>query len=348
MIGLVTNHTYLDKLKPMHIGLALYPGCIPSGLFAFAELLEIANIRSGEHRFSISWAGVDSQPVPISMTEPSNNTATTPLQIIPDRHLTDSALDAILLPGMWIKSLSALQNALTSHQAIIDALGNLSQNTHIYSYCTAVSLVAKAGQLQACEATSTWWLADYFKSIFKGVEWRFSRTCIFTNTHATASGINGYLPIALELIEKQCGPLVLSDITKLMMLPQPKTDQPQFQAVELMMQNDPLIRKIYLWVEKTSAAKISTSALANFLHSSERTVARKIKAATGKTSRQFMQLIKLNQASENLILTSTPINLISEQLGYLDDTSFRRSFKTVTGYTPSEYRQKHRRTDQKR
>ncbi|MCP3688655.1 MAG: AraC family transcriptional regulator, partial [Gammaproteobacteria bacterium] len=38
----------------------------------------------------------------------------------------------------------------------------------------------------------------------------------------------------------------------------------------------------------------------------------------------------------------------SEQLGYLDDTSFRRSFKTVTGYTPSEYRQKHRRTDQKR
>ncbi len=52
-----------------------------------------------------------------------------------------------------------------------------------------------------------------------------------------------------------------------------------------------------------------------------------------------MQLIKLNQASENLILTSTPINLVSEQLGYLDDTSFRRSFKSVTGYTPSEYRQ---------
>ncbi len=92
------------------------------------------------------------------------NTAAPPLQITPDKHLTDSTFDAILLPGMWIKSLSALQNALASHQAIIDALGQLNQNTHIYSYCTAVSLVAKAGQLKACEATSTWWLADYFKS----------------------------------------------------------------------------------------------------------------------------------------------------------------------------------------
>jgi len=53
----------------------------------------------------------------------------------------------------------------------------------------------------------------------------------------------------------------------------------------------------------------------------------------------FMRMVKLNQASESLILTNMSISAISEQLGFVDDTTFRRSFKNVSGYTPGDYRQ---------
>jgi len=52
-----------------------------------------------------------------------------------------------------------------------------------------------------------------------------------------------------------------------------------------------------------------------------------------------MRLIKLHQASEYLIYGSQPINVISDLLGFSDDAAFRRTFKKVASYTPSEYRQ---------
>jgi len=323
----------------MHIGLVIYPGCIPSGLFAFSELLEIANQRSGKRHFDTSWVGIDTEPMPLSISMMSNHSSATDLLLTPQKHVTDEALDAILLPGMWIKSVIALESVLQSHKTLINSIARLDQKTLTFSYCSAVALVAKAGKLDDCQATSTWWLAEYLKREFDKVNWRFSRTCLFCETNTTASGVHGYLPIALSLIEERCGIHVRRHITKLMMLPSPATEQQPSHAMDLMTLNDPLMRRIYLWVEKTPAAQLSISALAEVVHSSERTLARKIKSETGESCKRFMQLIKLNQATESLALTSTPINVISEQLGYLDDTSFRRSFKSVTGYTPSKYRQ---------
>ena len=64
-----------------------------------------------------------------------------------------------------------------------------------------------------------------------------------------------------------------------------------------------------------------------------------MKKVTDLSLASFMRLIKLHQASESLIYTSKPINLISDALGFSDDAAFRRTFKKVSSYTPSEYRQ---------
>lgn len=50
----------------MKIGLLVYPGCVVYGLFAFAELLEVANKRAGKSLFSILWLGVDDKGVVIT------------------------------------------------------------------------------------------------------------------------------------------------------------------------------------------------------------------------------------------------------------------------------------------
>ena len=102
---------------------------------------------------------------------------------------------------------------------------------------------------------------------------------------------------------------------------------------------DTLMRKIVLWVESMPAIELLVNRLAISLNLTERTLARKVKARTNMSCAHFMQLIKLHQASEMLIYSLNPVNKISDDLGYSDDAAFRRSFKRITSYTPSQYRQ---------
>jgi AraC-like DNA-binding protein len=81
------------------------------------------------------------------------------------------------------------------------------------------------------------------------------------------------------------------------------------------------------------------SVLAKHLNQTERTLARKVKQVTDLSLASFMRLIKLHQASELFIYSRKPINLISDALGFSDDAAFRRTFKKVSSYTPSEYRE---------
>ncbi len=150
-------------------------------------------------------------------------------------------------------------------------------------------------------------------------------------------------PIALHFIEQHCGQDVRRDIVDLMVIPKPFEGANPFQVIKLMELNDPLMRDIFLWAEKTPVKDILLTTLAQTLNLTERTLARKVKSASGLSTGQFVRLIKLNQASELLIHSNKDINSVSEQLGFVDDSGFRRMFKKVSKYTPGEYRQQFKR-----
>ena len=322
----------------MKIGLLAYSGCVASGLFAFAELLEVANKRSGKRYFETKWIGVDQEDVPISTggKKPVTN-------IKVEGTLLDNELDAILIPGFWTNNQQHVEQTLSAYQHITDSLKQRSTNTEIWCYCTAVCMIAATGRLDGIPATATWWLSDYVQSRYPRVAWNFSQTSVFKKRFATASGVNGYLPIAQELIERICGKDVLRDIIDLMILPKPEASAQPFKQIKLMKLEDKLLRKIFVWVEQTPASELTISALAAELNQTERTLSRKVKAATQQSCASFMRLIKLHQASEYLIYSRKPVNIISDTLGFSDDAAFRRTFKKVSTFTPSEYRQEFQR-----
>jgi len=318
----------------MKIGLLVYPGCVISGLFAFAELLEVANKRAGKRLFEALWIGIDEQDVSVTT---GNKTPVTTLKV--QGSLLSTPLDAVLIPGFWTNNRSHVERAIQAYNPIISALKNLPVTTQVWGYCTAVCLMAASGRLDNQQATATWWLADFVQHNYPSVNWRFSQTSIFETQNNTASGLNGYLPIAQALIEEICGQDVLRDIIELMIIPKPeKTAQP-FTQIKLMNLEDKLLREVYVWVENTAATELTISVLAKHLNKTERTLARKVKQSTDLSLASFMRLIKLHQASELLTYSNQSINIISDTLGFSDDAAFRRSFKKVSSYTPSEYRQ---------
>jgi len=203
--------------------------------------------------------------------------------------------------------------------------------------------MATAGRIDKQQATATWWLADYVESNYPAVDWSFSQTYTFEGQNRTASGLNGYLPIAQALIEEQYGHEVLRDIIDLMIIPKPEKSVQPFTQIKLIKLNDKLLRELYIWVERTPATDLTITVLAKHLKQTERTLARKVKQATNLPLAGFMRLIKLHQASELLIYSRKSINVISDSLGFSDDAAFRRTFKKISSYTPSEYRQEFQR-----
>jgi len=328
------KHTILDMVLMMKIGLVVYPGCMVSGLFAFAELLEAANKRAGSKYFETLWVSTDLQDVAVTIASKEME-----VNISPVTTICDCSLDAILLPGFWTSGVRQVDFILNGYEQLKLALKALPSKTGIWSYCTSVCLLAASGRLNRQSATSTWWLADYLQINYPMVEWNFTQACIYKAKDATASGVNGYLPIAQKLIAKYCGQDVLRDIIDLMVLAKPNSNNQAFQFISLMQLDDKLMQKIYVWAEATPAKELTINLLAKALNTTERTVSRKVKAATNLSCAQFMRVIKLYQATEHLIYGSETVNSIAIRLGFSDDVSFRRTFKNVLSYTPNEYRQ---------
>ncbi|MEO4013179.1 MULTISPECIES: GlxA family transcriptional regulator [Pseudomonas] len=316
--------------KTLRVGLLLYPQCMPAGLLSFADLLHATNRRTGREIFETCYVALQAGPV-----ECAND-----VTLQAKYTLANSELDAILVPGFWAESAEQVEKTLANHANLVASLSSHSRRCQLWSYCTGVCLLAASGQLRDQPATVTWWLAEAMVQRYKKVHWRSEQNCVFNERTSTASGVNGYLPIAQTLIERNVSPEVFRDLIKLMVLPRPALSHTAFQAMSLIEQSGKLLRKLHALIEQMPAEQITVKVLAGKLGMSERTLARKVREETGLAVGSYARRVKLNQVSERIALTSVPVSTISVELGFSSDSNMRRMFKELTGLTPVEYRQK--------
>lgn len=314
--------------QPLRIGLLLYPGCMPAGLLAFADLLHAANRRAGRRLFATRYVAHAGDTVVCAHG----------LRLAVEGRLDGAELDALLVPGVWGESADAVDAALAGNGALVDAIARLGRRTAVWSYCTGVWLAAAARRLEGQPATITWWLADAARARFPRVDWQIERTCVVNPRSASASGVNGYLPLAQACIEERLSIDAYRDLTRLMVLPRPERSHQAFRTVHLVATPDRLLRRLYDAGERLPATEATLARLARELGTSERTLARKVTAATATPAAGWVRRIKLNQVSERLIHTSAPASSISADLGFSSDAGMRRMFKEATGMTTAQYR----------
>lgn len=319
----------MPSTQTLRVGLLLYPGCMPVGLLAFTDLLHAANRRAGQRLFETRYVALAEGPVDCAHELRLPATAT----------LARGEVDAVLVPGFWSESGEQVAAALDENAGLIAALGRLDKRVMVWSYCTGVCVAAAARRLDGHGATVTWWLADAVRARFPRVEWQVERTGVFNERNATASGVNGYLPIAQSLIEQRLSHEAYRDLTRLMVLPRPERTHQAFQAVSLLAQPNRLMARLHDAAERLPAGEATVARLARELDTTERTLARKVLAASGTPAAAWVRRIKLNQVSERLIHTSAPASTISAELGFSSDAGMRRMFKELTGMTTVQYRQ---------
>lgn len=319
--------------RPPHflkIGLLVYPGCLPAGLFAASDMLLAINRRMGVQVFEPVWIGVGNDRVSLvqgPVLELSNT--------LPER------CDAYLLPGFWAESAADLDQMLERQKFLVDWLRQVPAETALWSYCMGVALVAEAGRIDRRAATATWWLEKPLRSRFTAVEWDFQRSVIADENSITAAGANGYWALLRKILLDRIPPVVIRDVEQAMLVPHVNNGHPAFRPVELMLQLEPRLQRLIAHVQRVPATDISVGSAAAYLAVSPRTLSRKIEQHTQVSAGQWLRLIKLRQVADALLSSAASIKTICAEVGFADEASLMRSFKRTTGMTTSQYRQQY-------
>jgi transcriptional regulator GlxA family with amidase domain len=318
----------LEKFKK--IGLLVYPGCMPAGLFAASDLFRAINRRMGKEVFSPIWLGVGTDRVCIGAGP-----------VLEMERTLHEPCDAYLLPGFWAESADDLDGMLDRQAVLLDWLRQLPKQTILWSYCMGVALAAEAGRIDQCDATATWWLEQSFRRRFTAVRWDFQQSVIEDRKIITAAGANGYWALLSKLLMTRIPAEIIRDVEQAMLVPRSNSGHPAFRPVELMAQSEPQLQRLIAYAQKVPATNLSLSAAADFLAMSSRTLSRKIDQHTQTSAGEWLRLIKLRQVANALLSSTATVKTICAELGFTDETHLMRSFKKVTGMTTSQYRQQY-------
>lgn len=110
-------------------------------------------------------------------------------------------------------------------------------------------------------------------------------------------------------------------------------------------QNDlEIVAQVMAILKKEYKYRHSHIRLANRFHISESKLRKIFKEANHTTINDFLTRVRIENAKELLCYTDEPIKRIACDVGY-DPRNLEKKFKTLTGMTPLEWKNKHRQSN---
>ncbi len=102
---------------------------------------------------------------------------------------------------------------------------------------------------------------------------------------------------------------------------------------------DNVIERCVLIMKEHLHESLTLDELAKKAHVSASYLSALFKQKTHYSPMQLYTSLKIQKASQLLKVTNTPIKQIAEEMGYLDQYSFSRSFKQIMGTSPKQFRE---------
>jgi transcriptional regulator GlxA family with amidase domain len=239
--------------------------------------------------------------------------------------------DVVIVPALGAKSPRTLGPALLRRDVaeVGVALRSWSRGgTLVAAACTATFVVASAGLLDGQRATTTWWLAPYFRERFPLVKLEDSRMIVDSGGVVTAGAALAHIDLALWLVRRRSPALARSAAHFLAFDGRPS--QAAYVMQDHLTHSDPLVEKFESWARR-HLCEFSLDAAARSVGTSERTLERRLRAVLGKSPLSFVQDLRVEQAVHRLHTTAQTIEEIADAVGYRDGVTLRTLLRKKTG-----------------
>jgi transcriptional regulator GlxA family with amidase domain len=203
--------------------------------------------------------------------------------------------------------------------------------------CTSTFILAQAGLLDGRVATTTWWLSDQFRARYPAVELSSDLMVTRDGPIVCAGAAMAHMDLALTLLEGLGGPVLSNSIARQLLLDERET-QARYMIPTHRARADDQVMRAELWVRGHLASPIAVEDVAKAAGVSPRTLARRLRSATGESPLRFIQRLRAERALHLIETTSASLERIAAQVGYAEPASLRRLIKRVTGELPSRLR----------
>ena len=246
----------------------------------------------------------------------------------------------IILPEIWLGPDESIHGR---YPGLVEWIRRkYRQGAELYSACSGSILLAETGLLDGRSATSHWGYEDMFRRNYPRVNFDSSSNLVYadhTGKIVTAGGTTSWHDLALHIIARHASPGDALHIAKVYLLKWHAEGQlPYTGLVRRAPHADSVVKQCENWLSKHYREMDAIKQLINMSEVPERSLKRRFKAATGNTLIGHLQNLRIEESKRLLEQGDLPIEEVSEEVGYMDVSFFRRLFKRLTGLSPGQYR----------
>lgn len=211
----------------------------------------------------------------------------------------------------------------------------------VYAGCTGTFVAAESGILAGARATTTWWLAPTFAERYPAVQLEPRRVLVEAGRVTTAGAAFAHADLMLALVQRQVS-AELARLCARYLLLDTRRVQSGFPLLGRVAREDSFGARAERWALAHLATAFTAEHWAEALHVSTRTLARRIRVATGQTPLQFVQRLRVERALHLLESSAASVEAVAAQVGYADATALRRLTQRALGSSPRELRRQAR------
>lgn len=313
-----------------------YDGCYLSILGGYADLLHVANAHlsmyqaSQGQRFNWTFASLKGGLI----------TACNGLQIQTQQISMSDKFDVVFIPSAFYAGSKAFNKFLCEQAKFCTWLTHQwNSGAYLVSSCTGTFILAETGLLDGKSATTTWWLADQFRTRYPKVYLQLDPVITEHDKLICAGASASYLLQAIRIIENLVGATVASQCAKTLLIDTSQTKQtPYIPFLADRVHADSLVHKAQHFLQKNFRNDIKMSTLSSDLGVSERTLIRRFQQALEQSPLGYLQGLRIGTAQGLLKEGDLSVEAIAALVGYTDSSSFCRLFKQKVGASPGAYR----------
>jgi len=244
------------------------------------------------------------------------------------------ARDTVLVPGIDSATVDGLQvpSAWLRQAARAGA--------RIASVCSGSFALGKAGLLQGRTCTTHWKMAGRMRAAFPGVEVLENRLYVEDGPIVTSAGVASGIDMALALIERDHGPVVVSKVAREMVVWIRRSGDRDQASIYLDHRTHlhPGVHRVQDFIIAHPERNPSLEEMGRQAGMSPRNLTRVFRAATGVNLKAFAHKVKLQVASELMDNPDMTIEAVASSCGFKDARHLRRIFKESYGVAPAQWR----------
>lgn len=240
--------------------------------------------------------------------------------------------DVVIVPALGAKMPDTIAAAL-ERRDIADARRVLNMwaegGTRTCSACGGTFVVASAGLLDGCAATTTWWLAPLFRERFPKVSLDESQMVVVSGECVTAGAALAHVDLALWLVRRR-SPALASLVARYLLI-DPRPSAAVYAIADHLQHADVMVERFETWARDTLSTPFSLEAAARRVGTSPRTLTRRMKKVLGKTPLSYVQDLRVQRAVHLLRTSDAGVDEVAAHVGYKDGVTLRTLLRKKTG-----------------